>query len=143
MTAKKGAKIDIGKVAEDVEKIDFPAEGVDILSIAGVVKGFKLKHSDIGSGFVFKGKFAGWGLYSGDEHIDVDSLTLPIDIGLKIAKACKAAGKNAVRFAVTVKAKKTTMLAQGYLLQQSWGTEPEELGQKDIIKDMLEKLKPT
>lgn len=138
MTAKVGLKIDLGVVAELVKGLQDDSQGVEVLSVAGVVRAVRLKHSELGSGFVFKGSFSGW---RGDEGLTTETLTLPIDLGLKIAKACKAAGKNPVRFSVRISAKKSAVMAQGYSLSQSWGTEPEEVGQMDIVKEMLLKLK--
>lgn len=137
MTAKKGTKIDVAKVAEEASKLG-AGESIKILSIAGVVKGFRLKHSELGSGFVFKGSFRG--KYRYDEYkMESDSLILPLEIGLRIAKACKGAGKNSVRFAVEISATISSMLVQGYSWHLRWTTEPEALGQQDLIKEMLEK----
>ena len=124
-----------------------PAKEYQLMaSIAGVASKAKVKHSDIGSGVVVAGNFQGEYLEfceNGEIKTHVLSselLTLPLDIGTKIAKAIKGAGKNRVRFSVHIGMKKSDVLIQGYSWVVTWKVEPEVMGQLDIVKDMLANL---
>lgn len=141
MGSKKATtKIDVSAVAKEAAGMMDTISTFDVIKLAGVAKSVKTKHSELGSGFVFVGNFAGWQKFGESNKIESDSLTLPSELGSRIAKAVKKAGKNAVKFSVSISAKKSEQLAQGYIWVSEWQVEPVELGQMDIVKDMLGKL---
>lgn len=109
-----------------------------VLSLAGVAKKFRVKHTAVGSGVFIKGDFAArsWADIEQPVMLESTSVLLPMEIGNKIAKHMKAS-KNPIKFKIEIGAKNSTMLLQGFAWSVEWDIEPQELGQLDIVREML------
>lgn len=135
--AKKAIGLDVAKVAKKA----LSADNEDVFSVmvlAGVAKKIRLKHTSIGSGVVLGGDFAGetWTDQGQELTIESASLLLPMEIGNKIAKHMNGT-KNQVKFKVVIGAKKSSVLAQGFGWVLSWEVEPQEVGQIDLVREMM------
>jgi hypothetical protein len=134
MPAKESKKIAItSSLIKSVLESMQDMEVKKIVTIAGITGKVKVKHSEVGSGLIFLGDFI-----AKDEksELEASALVLPPELGERIARKIAKGGQK-VRFAGSVSIKKTAQLSVGYAFSMDFATEPETMGQVDLVRDML------